>query len=184
MNETGEKRLKTSIKNEEKYYGRAQEQLRRDHARDERIDWVTTLSPTEAVMLSVVVSAFLNGINDDQVRTTVLMRSTSISKSLCTAYEAAEDVRSSLERLQEVERERDEKRELEAFRSRYSEGWNRPLNSDLAGLDRRRDRMTGPEINIVGQQRLQTGVASRNWESQTNRQPEAYYNQRQNQMVP
>ncbi|RKF61973.1 hypothetical protein GcC1_151010 [Golovinomyces cichoracearum] len=67
------------------YYGRTQELLRRGHARDERMDGVTTLSPIEAVMLSVVVSAFLKGINDYQVRTAVLMRSKSISKSLRTA---------------------------------------------------------------------------------------------------
>ncbi|RKF55531.1 hypothetical protein GcC1_203015 [Golovinomyces cichoracearum] len=88
--------------------------------------------------------------------------STSISKSLRTVYEALEDMRSSLERLQEVERERDENRELKALRSRYSVGKNRPLDSDLAGLDRRRDRMTGPEINNAGQQRPQMRIASRN----------------------
>lgn len=115
------------------------------------MDGLPALTPIKTGLLSILESAFLKGFMDDEVRTSVLMSSTSISisRSLQTAYEAAEDVKSSLERLQEVERERGEKKELESFRAQYR-GWNLLLYADLAGLDKNKHRIAEYRIKFPG----------------------------------
>ncbi|KAI0990836.1 hypothetical protein K3495_g17351, partial [Podosphaera aphanis] len=118
------------------YYGRAQELLRKSHGRDATSDGSSPLAPIEMVVLSGIITAFLRGIRNDQVRATVLMRSTTIAKSLRSAFEAAEDVKSTIEKLNDIERNREERREFELLKTHYVKEWGRPLSAVLAGLDK------------------------------------------------
>ncbi|POS81791.1 hypothetical protein EPUL_006475, partial [Erysiphe pulchra] len=156
------------------YYGRAQELLRRSYGRDARTDGSSPLSPIEAVVLSGIVSAFLGGLADDKVRTTVLMRSSDVSKSLRGAYEAAEDVKSTLERLQEVERTREEKKEFELLRSHYAQEWGRPLSAVLADLKRNGQHggRQVPDVEVQIKQQPRSQDTRRDWRPTVSKQPE------------
>ncbi|TQS31430.1 hypothetical protein Golomagni_08290, partial [Golovinomyces magnicellulatus] len=86
------------------YYGRSQELLRRIHGRDAPEKGASVLAPIEAVVLSNIVAAFLGGLTDDSIRSMVLARPNILSESLRGAYNAAEEAKSTIEKLYSMER--------------------------------------------------------------------------------
>ncbi|TQS31332.1 hypothetical protein Golomagni_08390 [Golovinomyces magnicellulatus] len=92
------------------YYGRSQELLRRSHGRDAPEKGASVLAPIEAVVLSNIVAAFLGGFTDDSIRSMVLARPNILSESLRGAYNAAEEAKSTIEKLYSMERIREERK--------------------------------------------------------------------------
>ncbi|RKF78789.1 hypothetical protein GcC1_052039, partial [Golovinomyces cichoracearum] len=121
------------------YYERAKELLRRSYGYDIPIDGNLPMSPIEMVVLNNIVAAFVGGISDDQVRSAVLMESTSGSGSLLGTYEKVENVKARLERLAEVKKTREEKREFELLKNHYVKQWGRPLSSVLAEIEKKEE---------------------------------------------
>ena len=167
------------------YYGRAQELLRRSHGRDAVAGGSSPLSPIETVVLSGIISAFLRGLVDVQVRTTVLMRSTDVTKSLRGAFEAAEDAKSTLERLQEFEKDREERKEFELLRTHYTREWGRPLSAVLAGINEDVQGKIGQNLAAEENPRSQIKPEGprNNWAPIQKRQQETQFQARQNQRL-
>ncbi|RKF82279.1 hypothetical protein GcC1_016038 [Golovinomyces cichoracearum] len=111
------------------YYGRSQELLRISHGRDAPEKGASLLAPIEAVVLSNIIAAFLGGLVDDSIRSTVLARPNILSESLRGAYNAAEEAKSTIEKLNNMERIREERKKLEIFRSHYRQQYQRPFDA-------------------------------------------------------
>ncbi|KAI1003140.1 hypothetical protein K3495_g5063 [Podosphaera aphanis] len=111
------------------YYSRSQELLRKSHGRDAPEGGASLLVPIEAVVLSNIVAAFLGGMTDDSIRSTVLARPKTLSESLRGAYDAAEEARATIEKLCRIEKTRVEEKELEVFRNHYRKQYQRPLDA-------------------------------------------------------
>ncbi|RKF82276.1 hypothetical protein GcC1_016041, partial [Golovinomyces cichoracearum] len=120
------------------YYRRSQELLRRSHGRDAPEKGASLLAPIEAVSLSNIIATFLDGLVDDSIRSTVLARPNILSESLRGAYNAAEEAKSTIEKLNNMERIREERKELEIFRSHYRQQYQRPLDASRDFIDQSR----------------------------------------------
>ncbi|KAM3084949.1 hypothetical protein ACMFMG_003393 [Clarireedia jacksonii] len=90
------------------YYQRAQNLLRRAHARDKPRTGSESaaLTQLEEVMLSIVVNAFVKGIEDDMLRRTVVEKGGATCGALYKSYEIVQSTQRLLELLDQVERER------------------------------------------------------------------------------
>ncbi|RKF65655.1 hypothetical protein OnM2_004040 [Erysiphe neolycopersici] len=55
-------------------------------------------APIETIALSGIISAFMGGLKDVKIRTTVMMKPILVSGSLRTAYEATKDIKATVER--------------------------------------------------------------------------------------
>ncbi|POS82298.1 hypothetical protein EPUL_004695 [Erysiphe pulchra] len=137
------------------YFSRAQKFLKRSYGRDVKVDGSPPLTPIEMVVLSGIISAFLGGLKDNKIRITVLMKSTAVSGSLRTAYEAAEDAR-------------EEKKEFELLKSHFTQERGRPLNAVLADIKR-----SGHQPFIQD--------TRRNWGPTEQKQPEPQWKTQENQ---
>ncbi|RKF83176.1 hypothetical protein GcM3_016020, partial [Golovinomyces cichoracearum] len=101
------------------YYGRSQALLKRSHGRDAPEKGASLLAPIEAVVLPNIMAGFLGGLTDDSQNI--------LSESIRGAYNAAEKAKSTIEKLYSMERIREERKELEVFRSHYRQQYQRPL---------------------------------------------------------
>ncbi|RKF59009.1 hypothetical protein OnM2_063021 [Erysiphe neolycopersici] len=113
------------------YYGRARELLRRSHGRDVIINGSSPLSPIEQVVSPGIISAFLGGIKEDDVRKAAMMKSMTTTRSLRAAYEAAEDTKAATTKISEMEKARAEKKELEILRRQNNQRWGQTVNSGV-----------------------------------------------------
>ncbi|KAI6247430.1 hypothetical protein HI914_04558 [Erysiphe necator] len=118
----------------EKYYQRYLDILSRSHCRDEPLveSGDECLKPLEAVFLSGVITAFIEGIHDSELRSNVLFKANNTYHSLHGAYEAIKGTQNSMIKFREIETRLAEKNELEQFREMYSQG--RPVWLLLQGL--------------------------------------------------
>ncbi|KAI6245342.1 hypothetical protein HI914_06756 [Erysiphe necator] len=114
---------KESLQN---YYQRALDILSRSHCRDEPLasSGDECLNPLEVVFSSGVIISFIEGINDPELRSNVLLKSSNTYRSLHGAYEAVKDTQDSMRKFREIETRLAEKRELEQFREIYYQGRN------------------------------------------------------------
>ncbi|KAI0993942.1 hypothetical protein K3495_g14242 [Podosphaera aphanis] len=91
------------------YHERAQDLLWRGHGRDAPALGEPALTPLEAEVLSNLIYIFVSGIRDPELRKSVVKSGTRVG-SLRGTFEIAEDLRLSLERNSDMEREIEERK--------------------------------------------------------------------------
>lgn len=116
------------------YHERVQDLLRRSNGRDDRNEISPELSGIERTMLSIIVRAFIRGMKDDNLRSTIMMKSAIFFGSLQGAFEKTRKAMANMIQREEIEKERLERMELDHFRNQYLQQWGRPLSVALAGM--------------------------------------------------
>jgi len=119
------------------YYLRTVNILRRAHGKDRPrpANTDTRLSGLEEVMLDTMVSAFVKGLRDNRVRRSSLEKDAATAGSLWRSYEIVQATQRSLELLDQIEHERNEKLKMAKMEELLSKQYGRPVVSVLADLD-------------------------------------------------
>ncbi|POS84036.1 hypothetical protein EPUL_004587, partial [Erysiphe pulchra] len=118
----------------EKYYQRSLDILSRSYCRDEPLaePGDECLKPLEVVFLSRVITAFIEGIHNPEIRSNVLFKANNTYHSLHGAYEAIKGTQNSMIKFREIEVWLAEENEWEQIREMYSQG--RPVSAIVVRL--------------------------------------------------
>jgi hypothetical protein len=118
------------------YYQRALHLLRRAHGRDDPRDKPGSkpLEPIERVVLSDIVSAFIEGIDDSVLRSAALARGVNSCGSLSRALEIVQETQDNIASIKEIEQRLAEKREYEQMKEYCTQQWGRPASAVLAEM--------------------------------------------------
>lgn len=119
------------------YYGRAKHLLRRAYGRDEPVQvntgmLINPLSPLEKMMLSGIVSAFVEGLFDAELRSLAIRRSVMGCGSLLGAYQIVQDTKLGMETEREVEARLAKEREYLDLKALVLREFGRPASTLLA----------------------------------------------------
>ncbi|RKF62841.1 hypothetical protein OnM2_030045 [Erysiphe neolycopersici] len=119
------------------YYGRAKHLLRRAYGRDEPVQvntgmLVNPLPPLEKMMLSGIVSAFVEGLVDAELRSLAIRRSVMGCGSLLGAYKIVQDTKLGMETEREVEARLAKEREYLDLKALVLREFGRPASTLLA----------------------------------------------------
>lgn len=115
------------------YYQRALDLISRSQCRDEPLpnSGEDPLSGIEINYLSMIVTAFVEGLQSQDIRRDLVYRDGGSFSSLYKAYKAALNAQESINRLQDMESRAAEKAELENLRAMMHQG--RPVAAMFAG---------------------------------------------------
>ncbi|TQS36846.1 hypothetical protein Golomagni_02693 [Golovinomyces magnicellulatus] len=118
------------------YHHRAINLLRRAHGRDNHRTGTSTksLALMEQVVLNSIISAFVEGLDDDNLRTEVLSRSILSCGSLWRSIEIFKDAQHSMSAMSQVRERMIEKQEIEQIRELCASHFGNPVTSVLAEL--------------------------------------------------
>ncbi|RKF60417.1 hypothetical protein OnM2_051053 [Erysiphe neolycopersici] len=119
------------------YYGRAKHLLRRAHGRDEPVQsasgmLVNPLSPLEKMMLSGIISTFVEGLCDAELRSLAIRKSVMCCSSLYNAYQIIQDTKLGMETEREVEARLAREKEYSDLKALVFQQFGKPSSAVLA----------------------------------------------------
>ncbi|RKF61974.1 hypothetical protein OnM2_037097, partial [Erysiphe neolycopersici] len=116
------------------YYQRALHLLRRSHSRDSPMKAATgkPLVPIEQSVLNSIISAFLDGLRDEEVRGEVFSRAALSCGSLWRCREIIDEVQQGLDATREARERAAERNEVAQIRAMCAAHYGKSLSSVLA----------------------------------------------------
>ncbi|KAI0995436.1 hypothetical protein K3495_g12743 [Podosphaera aphanis] len=118
------------------YYQRALHLLRRAHGRDNHksLTGAKALAPVEQVVLDSIISAFVEGLQDEDLRNEVFSRSILSCGSLWRSVEIIKETQQSLNLAREAKNRSAEKQEIQQIRALCAAQFGKSVTSVLADL--------------------------------------------------